>query len=156
MKSFSSFVLITLFYLIFPIINPYPGGSINAHIREASTIYGIDPVLIRAVIKTESDFNPFAVSPKGAMGLMQLMPGTARDMKVANPFDPRENILGGVRYLAFLDRMFDGDIDLILAGYNAGPGKVKRLGRIPRIEETQDFVVRVKETMGIYRETQTF
>jgi soluble lytic murein transglycosylase-like protein len=118
-------------------------NSYDQHIRIISLRYGIDPFLIKAMIRTESDFDRFAVSRQGAQGLMQLMPGTSRDLNVINPFDPRENIDGGVRYLRAILDSFDGDLALSLAAYNAGPNLVKRYQRIPAIPETVDYVKRV-------------
>ncbi len=113
------------------------------HIRGAARRYGVDPCLVKAVIKTESNFNCLAVSRKGAKGLMQLMPGTARDMRVRNPFNPKDNIFGGTRYLRKMLDIFNGDLKLALAAYNSGPDRVKELGRIPRIRETINYVNRV-------------
>lgn len=111
-----------------------------------SRVHGIDPSLVKAVMKAESNFNPHAVSPRGAQGLMQLMPETARLMKVKNPFDPDENIKGGIRYLKFLEEAFQGDLELILAAYNAGPSKViENNMKVPPINETRVFIKRVKE-----------
>lgn len=103
--------------------------------------YGVDPVLVRAVIQVESDFNPRTVSHKGARGLMQLMPGTAKRFGVIDMHDPEQNIQGGVRYLAFLLQLF-GDKPRALAAYNAGEGAVLRYGGIPPYEETSTYVVR--------------
>jgi len=112
-------------------------------IRYYGVRYNIDPHLIRAVIRTESAFDPRAVSKKGAKGLMQLMPGTARELRVRDPFDPEENIRGGTKYLRSLLNTFDENLSLALAAYNAGPTLVKRERRIPRIKETQRYVNRV-------------
>ncbi len=107
--------------------------------------HGIDPSLVKAVMRAESNFNPNAVSQKGAQGLMQLMPDTAKLMKVANPFDPDENIRGGTRYLKFLENTFRGDMELMLAAYNAGPSRVvEHKMNVPPIEETRNFIKRVK------------
>jgi soluble lytic murein transglycosylase-like protein len=112
-------------------------------IRKASAMFGVRSTLIKAVIKAESDYDHHAVSRKGAAGLMQLMPGTAEEMKVGNPFNPSENILGGTRYLASLLRRFHDDTTMALAAFNAGPAKVEACGSIPPIRETQDFVGKV-------------
>ena len=112
-------------------------------IRTAAERYSLDPELIRAIIKVESDFNPYAVSAKGAMGLMQLMPGTAREMQVDAPFEAEENIMGGSRYLRKLLNLFDGDLRLCLAAYNSGPNRVLEKGAIPEITETKQYVEKV-------------
>lgn len=118
------------------------------HIQEACKRYTIPAALIRAVITVESAFNPSAVSHAGAQGLMQLMPATASEMGVQDVFDPRQNILGGTRYLRTLANTFDGDIVLTLAAYNAGHQAVFRTMSIPPIAETQNYVRRV---LQLYR-----
>ncbi|HEY3449398.1 MAG TPA: lytic transglycosylase domain-containing protein [Myxococcales bacterium] len=123
----------------------------DGHIQEACSLYRIPPALVRAVMATESNFNPKAVSPKGAMGLMQLMPGTATEMFVADPWDPKQNIHGGVRYLRVLANMFNGDMVRIVAAYNAGPESVKRADGIPLIAETQEYVKRVLRLYFSYK-----
>ncbi|WP_235880439.1 lytic transglycosylase domain-containing protein [Polyangium aurulentum] len=123
-------------------------GRYDSHIREASRLYRIPEELVRAVIKCESDFDPRAVSPTGAQGLMQLMPPTALRMQVRDSFDPRENILGGTRYLRVLANMFSGNLELTVAGYNAGENAVMRYQGIPPYEETQGYVACV---VGHYR-----
>jgi len=116
-------------------------------IHKYSQLYGVDPCLVRAVMRHESGFNPGAVSPKGAQGLMQLMPGTAALMGVRDPFDPEQNIAGGVGYLRrCLDR-FQHNVPLAVAAYNAGPERVARCGAVPPLQETQTFVGNV---MGTY------
>jgi hypothetical protein len=105
--------------------------------------YNVDPGLIKAIIHAESGFDRFAVSKKGAQGLMQLMPDTAREMNVSDPFNPEQNIAGGVRYFRSLLKMFNGDVVLSLAAYNAGPNQVKRAQGVPRISETINYIRRV-------------
>ena len=123
--------------------------TINAFIQTAATEHGVDPLLIKAIIKAESNFDPTAVSPKGAQGLMQLMPATARDLQVADPLDPLENILGGTRYLRYLLDSYNWDVALSLAAYNAGPGNVKNA--IPNIHQTQIYVAKVLDNYQSYR-----
>lgn len=121
--------------------------QLEALIRKYAQIYGVDPTLVRAVMRHESGFKATAVSPKGAQGLMQLMPGTAALMGVKDPFDPEQNIAGGVGYLRrCLDR-FQHNVPLAVAAYNAGPESVARCGAIPPYQETQLFVNNV---MGTY------
>jgi soluble lytic murein transglycosylase-like protein len=115
----------------------------TAYVREAASKYEIEPDLIRAVIRAESNGDHRAVSRKGAMGLMQLMPQTASDMNVSNPFNPEENIEGGTRYLRYLLEKFNGDITLALAAYNAGPKTVEKYGNVPPISETIQYVRKV-------------
>jgi hypothetical protein len=121
--------------------------SVESLIGKYARIYGVDPFLVRAVMRHESGFNPTAVSPKGAQGLMQLMPGTAALMGVRNPFDPEQNIAGGVGYLRFCLDRFQHNVPLALAAYNAGPESVAKYGTIPPYLETQTFVSNV---MGSY------
>lgn len=124
-------------------------GSSDYHsiVHEKAANYDMDPSLIKAVIKTESNWNNRAVSRAGAKGLMQLMPGTAMDMNVRNPFDPEENIEGGTKYLKFLLEKFNGDLTLALAAYNAGPTTVEKFGFVPPITETRQYV---KKVLSLY------
>ena len=128
-------------------------SAYDSYIAEAAQIYNIPAAFIKAVIKIESNFNPRAVSRVGAMGLMQLMPATAAHMKVDDPFDPRQNIMGGTRYLRRLADKYDGDINLVLSGYHAGPGNVEKAGGIP-FEKTQSYVRNVYSWYVKYRESE--
>jgi soluble lytic murein transglycosylase-like protein len=125
-----------------------PGLAYEGLIREAAERYRLDAALIRAVVQTESAFDPFAVSKVGALGLMQLMPALASELGVLNPFDPRENIMAGSRYLKALLSDRDGDVRLALASYNAGPQVVDRYGGIPPFKETQEYVRRITDLLG--------
>jgi soluble lytic murein transglycosylase len=118
-------------------------------IHKASKRYGVDVSLIKAVIKAESDFNQHAVSNKGAQGLMQLMPGTAEAMDVEDPFDARDNIHGGTRYLSLMLERFNKDMRLALAAYNAGPERVAEYRGVPPYQETKTFIDRV---LGYYKQ----
>jgi soluble lytic murein transglycosylase-like protein len=120
-------------------------------IRQAAILYQIPEELIRSIILCESNYDPRAVSPAGAQGLMQLMPETAMRMQVRDAFDPREAIFGGTRYLRVLANMFNGDLELTVAGYNAGEAAVVRYAGIPPFEETQAYVVRVLTYYRRYR-----
>jgi soluble lytic murein transglycosylase-like protein len=120
-------------------------------IRQAATLYQIPEQLVRAVIRVESDYDPRAVSVAGARGLMQLMPDTADRLQVRDIHDPRENIFGGVRYLRILANTFNGDLELTIAGYNAGEEAVIRHGGIPPFAETRDYVVKVTKYYRRYR-----
>ena len=119
-------------------------GTLDGLIDSISTRHGVDPSLVRAVIQIESNFDRRAVSHKGAKGLMQLIPATGKRFGVRDFFDPAQNIEGGVRYLRFLLEKFRGNLDLSLAGYNSGENRVARVGRIPRIPETQNYVRKVQ------------
>ena len=121
-----------------------PSEAYEEIIQEAAEKYEMDPALIRAVMQTESAFHPYAVSRAGAEGLMQLMPALADEMGVADSFDPRENIMGGARYLKRLLDYHKGDLDLALASYNAGPGNVERYGGVPPFRETRRYVKTIK------------
>ncbi len=126
-------------------------SSYDLHIRKSSRRYNVDPFLIKAVIKTESDFDQYALSKQGAQGLMQLMPGTAKELNVHNPFNPYENIDGGTRYLKNMLQLFNGNVVLSLAAYNAGPTLVKRLQKVPKNAETQRYVKKVLAHYKGYR-----
>lgn len=140
-----------------------PGSSVNWNdtrlfrneyseaIEPMAARYGVDPALVRAVIHAESGFNAQATSPKGAMGLMQLMPGTAREVGVANAYVPEQNIRGGVQYLAGLLAQFRNDVTLAAAAYNAGPGAVEKYRTVPPYAETQAYVKRVNILHQRYR-----
>ena len=118
-------------------------AEVDAAIEQAAARHNVDPNLVRAVVKVESNFNPNAVSRKGAMGLMQLMPATARQLNVTNPFDPEQNVDAGVRHLKQLLENYGGDIKLTLAAYNAGAGAVNRSSGVPHYAETQNYVRRI-------------
>jgi hypothetical protein len=117
--------------------------ALDNNILEAAQQYGVDPKLIQAVIHVESNFDHLAISPKGAQGLMQLMPQTARDLQVVDPFCPKENIVGGTKYLKYLLDLFNQDMTLALAAYNAGPEKVNIYRGVPPYSETKNYVQRV-------------
>jgi soluble lytic murein transglycosylase-like protein len=120
---------------------PVPKSSMfDPIINKYANHYSLDPTLIKSIIETESGFNPKAISPKGARGLMQLMPATAQRLGVSNSFDPEDNIRGGVKHFRSLMDNFNNDLKLSLAAYNAGENRVQRLGRIPEIKETRDYV----------------
>jgi soluble lytic murein transglycosylase-like protein len=123
----------------------------DLEIRRVGRLYQVDPPLIKAVIQAESDFDHRAVSSRGAQGLMQLMPDTARELRVDNPFNPRENIDGGTRYLRQMLDNFNGDLTLSLAAYNAGPGLVTRTGGVPQIPETVQYVNKVLKQYKEYK-----
>ena len=127
---------------------------LGAYINAAAQKYRLDPSLIKAVIKVESAFNPNAVSWAGAQGLMQLMPGTASLMEVSDPFDPRQNIFGGSRYLRCMLDRFDGDLKLSLAAYNIGPERVARENKVPNVKETKAYVKLVMRYYAQYKKRQ--
>ncbi len=126
-------------------------ASYQAEITAAARDYGVDEAIVRAIIHAESSFNPMALSHAGAQGLMQLMPGTARRFGVSNSYDASQNIRGGVQYLAWLLKRFNGNLTLAAAGYNAGEGAVDRHGGVPPYKETQRYVVRVGQLADRYR-----
>jgi len=132
------------------------GGGMDAnrfdrYIDEAAGLHGLDSPLIKAVIRAESAFNPKAVSKKGALGLMQIMPGNLKAFEVHDPFDPWQNIMGGARYLKALIKRFDGQVPLALAAYNAGPSLVDLYRGIPPIPETEEYVKRVMKYFYLYK-----
>jgi soluble lytic murein transglycosylase-like protein len=134
-----------------------PMVLLEAVIAESASLYKIPQALVKAVIATESNYNPWAVSERGAIGLMQLMPQTAKEMYVDDPFDPVQNIYGGTRYLRVLVNEFDGDLVKVVAAYNAGPEAVKRSPSrpVPDIPETQEYVRRVLMNYQTFRTGET-
>ena len=127
-------------------------GAYEAVIQKMGTRYSVEPALIKAVIKAESNFDPSAVSRKGAIGLMQLMPATAVELKVSNPYNPHQNIEGGTKHLRYLTGLFGSDLSLAIAAYNAGENAVIKYGRrVPPYKETRDYVKRVTTYLASYR-----
>jgi soluble lytic murein transglycosylase-like protein len=139
-----------------PDCEPVPEEQIGPLIEEISQREGLTPDLLRAVIQKESAFLPCAVSRKGAQGLMQLMPATAADFGVQDPFDPNENVNAGAKFLKQLLGRYGGDLVLALGAYNAGPGRVDSIGRLPLFPETVNYVAEILEKLGggIIAETQ--
>jgi soluble lytic murein transglycosylase-like protein len=129
----------------------HPPAHYDPYIREAARLYQIPEALVRAVIRVESNFDPRAVSHANAQGLMQLIPATAERMLVSDPFDARQNVLGGTRYLRVLANLFNGNLQLTLAAYNAGEGAVIKYRGIPPYEETQSYVTKVMQFYNLYR-----
>jgi len=121
-------------------------AELNQVVQKSAERHHVDPALIRAVIRHESNWNSSAVSPKGALGLMQLIPGTAQRLGVGNAFDPVQNVDAGTRYLGMLLARYNGDLSKALAAYNAGPGAVDRFGGVPNFRETRNYVQRVTST----------
>jgi len=137
-----------------PLINqetPSSPTNLDGIINQASRRHGVDVSLIKAVIKAESNFNPTAVSHAGAQGLMQLMPGTARDLGVTNSFDPEQNVMAGTRFLKDMLKRYHGNVDSALAAYNWGPGNVDKKGTSVLPQETRNYLARVK---GYYSQFQ--
>jgi len=129
-------------------VNALPQAEVDKLVVQAAAAKQVDPKLIHSIIQVESGYDPNAVSRKGAMGLMQLIPDTAKRFGVENPFDPSQNIHGGVSYLKYLLDMFKGDVTLSLAAYNAGENSVLRNGGVPAYRETQDYVRKVNYLYG--------
>jgi hypothetical protein len=125
-------------------------GQFDQHIQAAASAFSISVDLVKAVIQVESEFDHLAVSSKGAQGLMQLMPATARRFGVVDTFDPRQNIFGGSQFLRFLLDLFHNDVDLALAGYNAGENAVLRFGGIPPYRETRNYVQKIRGLLTIF------
>ncbi len=121
-------------------------ADIQVLVHKIASTHGVDPRLVAAVMKVESNYNPMARSPKGALGLMQLIPSTGQRFGVSRFFDPAENIEGGVKYLRFLSEKFDSNVELVLAAYNAGENLVARIGnKVPSIPETRDYVRKIQK-----------
>ena len=123
--------------------------ELNTYFKEAATTYNVDVKLLKAIAKAESNFNPSDTSRSGAMGIMQLMPATAKELGVTDAYDARQCIMGGAKYISDKIAMYDGDITLALAAYNAGSGNVKKYGGVPPFTETQNYI---KKVLGYYNE----
>jgi len=133
----------------------YDSAQYDLQIERAADMHLVDPLLIKAIIKAESAFDQFATSSKGAQGLMQLMPETARDLRVDNPYNPTQNINGGTQYFKKLLDSYGGDLSRSLAAYNAGPGRVKKTGPLPRIKETRAYVQKVTRYYRTYKQARS-
>ncbi len=132
------------------VLNANNKKEVNANniFQDAANKYGVPANLLKAVAKVESNYNPNAVSSAGASGVMQLMPATAKGLGVTDVFDPVQNIHGGAKYLSQLYKKYDGNLELTLAGYNAGPGNVAKYGGVPPFKETQNYIVKVKKALN--------
>ncbi|MBV9928221.1 MAG: lytic transglycosylase domain-containing protein [Acidobacteria bacterium] len=130
-------------------------ANVDGFIVDSSNRHGVDPLLIYSIMHRESSFKRFATSNKGARGFMQLMPATAARLGVRDIYDPQQNIEGGVKYVRLLLDMFDGDVRLALAGYNAGEGAVQKYGGVPPYRETQEYVRRISERYALMRDPST-
>ena len=139
----SLFKTTALSFLLIVTAQAQANDTYDFYINESGKRHGIDPAFIKSIMAAESSYNSRAVSHAGAQGLMQLMPATARRFGVRDVFNPQENIEGSVKYLAWLKNRFNGDVSLVLAGYNAGEGNVDKYGGIPPFKETQNYVVKV-------------
>ena len=134
---------------------PLNRGAFREEIQTAAEVFAVDDALIRAIIHAESAYQPEALSPKGAQGLMQIMPATQAELHIADVFDPLSNIEGGTRYLSSLLEQFDQSVELATAAYNAGPGAVREYGGIPPYKETREYVRRVKILYRRYRSSES-
>ena len=135
-------------------VTSFPPASFNDAVKRIAAEEAIPALLIRSVIQVESNYNPFAVSPKGALGLMQLMPETARRFGVADIFDPLDNMQGGAKYLHYLLDLYNGDYTLAIAAYNAGEAAVEKYGRVPPFPETRNYVDQVRRSIALSRKAQ--
>lgn len=131
-----------------------PRAGIGDLIQRYAELYNLEPALLRAVIRAESNFCATAVSSKGALGLMQLHPDTLAELAITDAFDPEQNIAGGSRYLRKMLRRFNGDLELALAAYNAGPGTVEQYGGVPPFSETRTYIERVKTFARLYKQDE--
>ncbi len=129
--------------------------NIEELIVKLSKKHGVDPALVKAMVKVESNFDPKAVSPVGAKGLMQIMPGTAKDLGIKDPLDPKQNLEGGIKYMKRLLKKYNNDVTLALAAYNAGPGNVDKHDGIPPFSETKNYVRKVLHAYTVYAQ-ETF
>jgi soluble lytic murein transglycosylase-like protein len=134
---------------------PLNRGAFREEIQTAAEVFAVDDALIRAIIHAESAYQPEALSPKGAQGLMQIMPATQAELQIADVFDPLSNIEGGTRYLSSLLQQFDQSVEMATAAYNAGPGAVREYGGVPPYKETREYVRRVKILYRRYRSNES-